>query len=87
MQFAYGLKYRPASVGAVPQGRFTVKDALSGEGARCTRHGVIVYDRPLTESEIRSFELVVLADDQQMRIPIVRDRSVQFDVITSSDSY
>lgn len=66
MQFAYGLKYRPASVGAVPQGRFTVKDALPGEGARCTRHGVIVYDRPLTESEIRSFELVVLADDQQI---------------------
>ena len=66
MQFAYGLKYRPASVGAVPQGLFTVKDALPGEGARCTRHGVIVYDRPLTEGEIRSFELVVLADDQQI---------------------
>ena len=25
--------------------------------------------------------------DRKLRIPIVRDRSVQFDVITSSDSY
>jgi hypothetical protein len=27
------------------------------------------------------------ADADVLRIPIVRDRSVQFDVITSSDSY
>jgi len=64
MKYRYGLQYRPASVGAVPVGPYEIKARLSSpEGARCTQHGVIVYRRPLRTEEIRSFQLVVLADE------------------------
>ncbi|CAM5529257.1 defense against restriction DarA-related protein [Thauera humireducens] len=65
MEYAYGLQFRPASIGAVPPGLFEVRENGEPGAERFTRHGVIVYDRPLTESEIRAFELVVLADDIQ----------------------
>jgi hypothetical protein len=42
---------------------FEVRENGEPGAERFTRHGVIVYDRPLTESEIRAFELAVLADD------------------------
>jgi hypothetical protein len=63
MKYAYGLQFRPASIGAVPPGLFEVRENGEPGAERFTRHGVIVYDRPLTESEIRAFELAVLADD------------------------
>ena len=65
----YGLKFRPASIGAVPKGPYTVispetaktdpdvASVIKGHPESAYRHGVIVYDHALTEDEISSYEL------------------------------
>lgn len=61
--YRYGLCHRPAHLGAVPNGYIAVEDPLpSPLGGALTRHGVIVYAEPLSEDQIRAFELVLLAD-------------------------
>ena len=62
-RYCYGLVNRPASIGAVPKGEFTIEPSLEGEGSNFSRHGVIVYDRPLSEKELYDFELSVIADN------------------------
>lgn len=65
MNYRYGLQFRPADIGAVPKGLSTIEPPLTdieGNGKRLTRHGIIVYSRPLTEQEVCAFELVVIAD-------------------------
>jgi Defence against restriction A C-terminal len=57
----YGLAMRPAGIGCVPKGNFTLEEPLAGCGQSYSRHGVIVYDRELLESELISFELVEIA--------------------------
>lgn len=57
----YGLVYRPASLGAVPAGFVGLEEA-SRDLAGQARHGIILYDRPLTDHEIRSYELLPLLD-------------------------
>jgi hypothetical protein len=61
-RYCYGLVNRPASIGAVPNGEFSIEPSLDGDGRNYSRHGVIVYSRPLTEKEIYDFELSVIAD-------------------------
>lgn len=64
-EFRYGLRNRPAGLGAVPSGWKRIDEPLDDSEARAlTRHGVIVYERALTEAELTSFELTVLADDE-----------------------
>ena len=60
-EFRYGLRSRPASIGAVPKGDFRIEPASAGE-APVARHGVIVYERELTASELQAYELVVFPD-------------------------
>lgn len=53
-------------------------------------HSLWLIRRDGTKHVLVSFVKAPAIDDQpipELRIPIVRDRSVQFDVITSSDSY
>lgn len=56
-EWRYGLYYRPAGIGAVPNG-FSRIDEAKGPEATHARHGVIVYNRPLTDTEIRNYELI-----------------------------
>lgn len=49
--YQYGMTYRPPGPGAVPKGQYTVGDHPA------FRHGVIQYDRPLTDEEIKQYEL------------------------------
>jgi hypothetical protein len=65
----YGLATRPAGIGAVPKGFVRIDEPLPGKvGGRLSSYGVIVYDRPLSEDELYSFELVQLLspDDQEL---------------------
>jgi Defence against restriction A C-terminal len=59
----YGLRFRPATPGAVPKGSFSLHPAETGEEL-VARHGVIVFERVLDVSEITGYELILLADDQ-----------------------
>ena len=62
--FQYGLVYRPAGIGAVPNITHQVLPPLTDEeGQRLTRHGIFATERPLTTKEIVAFDLAVLADE------------------------
>lgn len=56
-EWRYGLYFRPASIGAVPNGYLRIDDASVLEKSHA-RHGVIVYGHPLSDAEIRSYELI-----------------------------
>jgi len=63
--FKYGLVHRPAGVGCIPNESHRIEASLDDEeGHNLSRHGVVVFGRPLTESEICSFELSVIANDE-----------------------
>ena len=67
-KYRYGLMNRPAGLGAVPKGNFTLEPQLtSSTGRAISRHGVIVYDRKLTEEEIYGFELCVIAESDTLK--------------------
>lgn len=51
-EYAYGMRLRGYSPGAQPKGVIERRDDPRG-----IYHDVIVYDRPLTEKEIRDYEL------------------------------
>ena len=53
--YRYGMRLRGFSPGAQPKGVIDVQDDPS-ERYWC----IIVYDRPLTEQEIRDYELEVI---------------------------
>jgi hypothetical protein len=53
------LRYRPAGLSNVPSGFHSEKDHPS------FRHGVISYDRPLTDKEIKTFELTPIVGIQE----------------------
>ena len=48
----YGLHYRPAGIGSVPKGNYTVSDHPA------FRYGVIEYAEPLTDEQVREYQLV-----------------------------
>jgi hypothetical protein len=59
-EYKYGLVYRPPSPGAVPKG-YTHYDP-SNKGIDGVRHGVLTYDRELTDKEVKDYELKPLMD-------------------------
>ena len=61
----YGLRSRPPDYGAVPRGFLRV-DPVDSVYPEQTRHGVIVYDRPLSKEEIRGYELVPYMDSDEV---------------------
>lgn len=62
----YGLQFRPPAPGAIPNEPFTLLPPLDAqEGQRRTRHGVIEFGRRLSDAEVQSFELVLLADGDE----------------------
>lgn len=64
-EYKYGLTNRPAGIGCVPKGDFRLDPPISTkEGRDISRHGVVVFDRALTDDEIYSFELTVIVSDE-----------------------
>lgn len=55
--YRYGCQNRPPGIGTVPQG-WTLEEHPD------FRLGVVVYDEPLSEDQIRSYELVKIADPE-----------------------
>lgn len=61
--FRYGLVNRPAGLGCLPKEAYKLEAPLTDDlGSSLSRHGIAVFDRPLTEQEICAFELCVIAD-------------------------
>lgn len=55
-EYRYGVQNRPVHHGNVPQGHVRVDRALAHDPR--TRWGIVVYNRPLTEDEVRQYQLV-----------------------------
>lgn len=53
--YRYGALNRPIGFATVPRGYVDVEPPVEGQPR--TRHGVVVYDRPLTPDETKSYEL------------------------------
>jgi len=58
-EYAYGMKARPFDIGAQPKG-FSRVD----ENDKRSRWGVIYYSEPLSESQVRQYELVPLEKEK-----------------------
>jgi len=52
----YGVPNRPIGIGTVPRGYVQVLDP-DPRAPEATRHGVVVYNRPLTSEEVESYQL------------------------------
>jgi hypothetical protein len=64
-EYRYGLATRPAELGSVPHNKpYRLEPPLCGEeGCLASRHGVIVFERPLSVEELYAFDLALLADE------------------------
>jgi hypothetical protein len=64
-EYRYGLANRPAGIGSVPSNKpYRLEPSLNDDDGRvATRHGVIVFERPLTVDELYAFDLALLADE------------------------
>jgi len=67
VKFVYLVNYRPISSCTVPQKDWLYEERVElgvcPEGRRIARHGTVSYSRPLTEDEIRSYELTFWSGD------------------------
>jgi hypothetical protein len=54
-EYRYGAQNRPPDYATIPTGAIRIDDPI--RGIPQTRHGVVVYNRPLTEEEAYSYEL------------------------------
>jgi hypothetical protein len=55
-EYRYGAQFRPIGFATVPAGYVGIEPPIEDQPK--TRHGVVVYDRPLTPDEITGYELV-----------------------------
>lgn len=54
--YRYGAQFRPVGFATVPAGYIGIEPPIEDQPK--TRHGIVVYDRPLTTDEIMGYELV-----------------------------
>ena len=68
-KYRYALQSRPAAVGAVPEGNKGVLDRPDQADPyyEYARHGIITYDRKLTDKEVSQYELRYLPDDDELK--------------------
>lgn len=62
-QYRYGMVNRPVGGGTAPAGWVAVEDRPKDKKHplyELARHGILVYDRELTEAEVTNFELAYL---------------------------
>ena len=67
--FRYGLFNRPAGIGTIPAGLEFSVEPRPDKGQpfyETARHGILVTRRPLTDAEIKNFELVRLAGESNL---------------------
>ncbi len=60
-RWTYGLTYRPAAYGAVPDGRIVGADVL---GSTMFAHGTIQYPFELTEAQVAGFQLTPVPNEK-----------------------
>ena len=72
-EYRYGLFNRPADIGTVPKGMLRVDprpeegvDDTENDHYQTARHGVVVYDRKLTDEETKQFELSPLLSGKDL---------------------
>lgn len=58
--YRYGAQNRPIGFATVPKGHVRIEPPVARQPL--TRHGVVVYDRPLTDDEVRGYELAAFMD-------------------------
>jgi len=81
-EFGYELKARPFGIGAQPKGQIRVDESSGG------RFGSIYYDRPLTEKEMKDYELKPISKDvspKGINTPKVEEPPANEPVINSID--
>ncbi|EFH2682826.1 head protein [Escherichia coli] len=68
-KYHYALQSRPAGVGAVPDGNKAVLDRpdQADQYYEYARHGIITYDRKLTDEEVSQYELLYLPDEDELK--------------------
>ncbi|MBN6242567.1 head protein, partial [Escherichia coli] len=68
-KYHYALQSRPAGVGAVPDGNKAVLDRpdQADQYYEYARHGIITYDRKLTDEEVSQYELRYLPDEDELK--------------------
>lgn len=68
-KYRYALQSRPAAVGAVPDGNKAVLERPDQADPyyEYARHGIITYDRKLTDEEVSKYELRYLPDDDELK--------------------
>jgi len=59
MIYAYGLRARPFDIGTVPQDYCGFDNSYVNDDRRI-RHGLVFYQRQLSDAELKKFELVFL---------------------------
>jgi len=77
----YGLHYRPAGVGAVPKGDYTMMDHPH------FRHGVIEYTEPLTAEKVHDFQLVPIVPVAEHAALLVKRMGVRRDKYRAKPDY
>lgn len=60
-EYRYAVPYRPISFATVPKGHTAIEEHPK------FRHGVVVYDHPLTAEEVASYELEPILDPDQVQ--------------------
>jgi hypothetical protein len=78
-EYRYGLASRPAGIGYVPSNKpYRLEPPLSDEEGRlATRHGVIVFERPLTVDDLYAFDLALLADED-LKSALATEIAIEF---------
>ena len=69
----YGLHYRPAGIGSVPKGDYTVSDHPA------FRHGLIEYPEPLTDEQVRQYQLVPMVSVSEHAARLIKRMGVMQD--------
>ena len=67
VEYKYAMVNRPVGIGAIPKGH-TRTEPRPNKGKPhydMARHGIVVYDRPLSSDEIKSFELSQILTDSE----------------------
>ena len=77
----YGLHYRPAGIGSVPSGDYTVSDHPH------FRHGAIEYPEPLTDEQVESFQLVPIVPVTEHAALLVKRMGVMRDKYRAKPDY
>lgn len=86
-KYRYACVNRPAGYASVPTGYIKVEDRPTTDSPYydLARNGFVVYDRPLTSEEMKSYELAKIFTDSDEKALI--DEMLSDDLLEYADSY